>query len=227
MRHQLALAAFALLALTACDDDDPTNPVEQGRVRVVHAISDVTTTDVLMDGNLVKADLAYKTADAYRARTVGEHPIKVREANAAADLVSIDHDIDADEDYTIIAYGSETAPKSLVLTDDNAAPAAGKAKVRVVHAADGEPAFDVYVVEDEGDVATANPVASDIVAGEATAYVAIDAATYFVVLTEVGEKTEVLSVGNVDLTNGKIRTILAVEKAGGGGPIEGVKLNDN
>jgi hypothetical protein len=227
MRHQFALAALALVALTACDDDDPTNPVAQGRVRVVHAISDVTATDILMNDATVKADLAYKAADAYRGRNVGDHEIKVREADATTDLVNLDHEVEEDEDYSIIAYGSEATPKSLVLTDNNAAPAAGKAKVRVVHAADGEAAFDVYVVEDEADVATATPVASDISAGEASAYVPVDAATYFVVLTEVGEKDEVLSVPSVDLTNGKIRTIIAVEKAGGGGPIEGVKLNDN
>ena len=227
MRSQLALAAFALIALTACDDDDATNPVAQGRVRVVHAISDVNATDILFDGATVKTDLAYKAADAYRAQDVGEIPIKIREANAATDLVSIDHDVEADDDYTIIAYGSEATPKSIVLTDNNTAPAANKAKVRIVHAADGEAAFDVYVVEDEDDVATANPSAADISAGEASAYLTVDAGTYVVVLTEVGEKDAVLSVPNVDLTNGKIRTVVAVEKAGGGGPIEGVKLNDN
>lgn len=227
MRHQLALAALALVAITACDDDDATNPVAQGRVRVVHAISDVTATDILIDGATVKTDLAYKAPDVYRARDVGDAEIEIREANAAADLLTLDHEIEEDEDNTIIAYGSEATPKSIVLTDDNAAPAANKAKVRVVHAADGEAAFDVYVVEDEADVATANPVATDIAPGEASAYVTVDAGTYFVVLTEVGAKDELLSVPSVDLTNGKIRTVLAVEKAGGGTPIEGVKLNDN
>ena len=77
----------------------------------------------------------------------------------------------------------------------------------------GTAAFDVYVVEDEADVATATPVATDISSGEASAYVTVDAETYFVVLTEVGEKDEVLSVPNVDLTTGKIRTIVVAEKA--------------
>lgn len=227
MRHQLAIAALALVALTACDDDDPTNPPAQGRVRVVHAISDVTATDILMNGATVKTDLAYKSADVYRARNVGDHEIEVREADAATDLITLDHEIEANKDYSIIAYGSEATSKSLALTDNNAAPAANKAKVRVVHVADGEAAFDVYVVEDEADVATATPVATDISSGEASAYVTVDAETYFVVLTEVGEKDEVLSVPNVDLTTGKIRTIVVAEKAGGGGPIEAVKLNDN
>lgn len=226
MRNLFAITALALIAVTACDDDDSTGPQEQGRIRVVHAISDVTTTDIMIDGNKVKAALAYKSADAYRVGAAGSHPVKVRKANATADLVSVNHTIATDKDYTIIAYGSEAQPKSIVLTDDNAAPAAGKAKVRVVHAADGEPNVDVYVLEDAGDLGAATATATNIAAGAASAYATVDADTYVVILTGVGNKTAVLTVQNVDLTNGKIRTIVATEKAGGGNPIEGVKLDD-
>ncbi|MGI8842685.1 MAG: DUF4397 domain-containing protein [Gemmatimonadaceae bacterium] len=124
------------------------------------------------------------------------------------------------------AYGSEAQPKSIVLTDDNVAPAAGKAKVRVVHAADREPNVDVYVLDDAGDLATATASATRVAPGATSAYATVDARTYVVTLTGVGNKTAVLTVQNVDLTNGRIRTIVATEKAGGGNPIEGVKLDD-
>jgi hypothetical protein len=226
MRFSFAIAALSVFALAACSDDDATNPVPQGRVRVVHAISDVPMTDVLLDGTKVKAGLAYKSADAYRTGTVGQHPVKVRKQNAAADLVSVNHNVQADKDYTIIAYGSEAQPKSFALTDDNTAPAAGKARVRVVHAADGEPNVDVYVVKAVGDLATATAAATNIAPGAASAYVTKDADTYLVIFTGVGNKTAVLTVQNVDLANGKVRTVVAVEKAGGGTPLEGVKLDD-
>ena len=53
MRYSFALAALAFVALAACSDDDATNPTPQGRVRVVHAISDVPKADVLLDGTKV------------------------------------------------------------------------------------------------------------------------------------------------------------------------------
>lgn len=227
MRQLYLLAALALIPLAACDDDDATGPAEQGRIRTVHAISDVATVDVLIDATKVKAGLAYNAADIYRVEDAGAHPVKVREANATTDLVSVNHTVAADKDYTIVAYGSEATPKSIVLTDNNAAPAANKAKVRVVHAADGEPNVDVYVVDDVADVATATPNATNIAPGAASAYLEVNAATYVVVLTGVGNKTAVLTVQNVDLTNGKIRTIIAAEKVGGGTPLVGAKLNDN
>lgn len=227
MRKLYVLAALALIPLAACDDDDSTGPADEGRVRAVHAISDVATVDVLIDAAKVKAGMAYATADIYRAQDVGAHPVKIREANATTDLVSVNHTVAKDKDYTIVAYGSEAQPKSIVLTDNNAAPAANKAKVRVVHAADGEPNVDVYVVKDAGDVATATPAATNLAAGAASAYVEVAADTYLVVLTGAGNKTAVLTVQNVDLTNGKIRTIIAAEKVGGGTPLVGAKLNDN
>jgi hypothetical protein len=150
----------------------------------------------------------------------------VRKQNAAADLVSVNHNVQADKDYTIIAYGSEAQPKSFALTDDKTAPAAGKARVRVVHAADGEPNVDVYVVKAAGDLATATAAATNIAPGAASAYVTKDADTYLVIFTGVGNKTAVLTVQNVDLANGKVRTVVAVEKVGGGTPLEGVKLDD-
>ena len=226
MRYSFALAALAIVALAACDDDDATNPTPQGRVRVVHAISDVPKADVLLDGTKVKAGLDYKSADGYRIGSAGQHAVKVRKENAAADLVSVNQNVQADKDYTIIAYGAEAQPKSIVLTDDNAAPAAGKARVRVVHAADGEPNVDVYVVKAQADLATATAAATNIAPGAASAYITKDADTYLVILTGVGNKTAVLTVQGVDLTNGKVRTIVALEKAGGGTPLEGVKLDD-
>ena len=226
MRYSFALAALAFVALAACSDDDATNPTPQGRVRVVHAISDVPKADVLLDGTKVKAGLDYKNADGYRIGSAGQHAVKVRKENAAADLVSVNQNVQADKDYTIIAYGSEAQPKSIVLTDDNAAPAAGKARVRVVHAADGEPNVDVYVVKTQGDLAGATAAATNIAPGAASAYITKDADTYLVILTGVGNKTAVLTVQGVDLTNGKVRTIVALEKAGGGPPLEGVKLDD-
>lgn len=53
----------------------------------------------------------------------GSHPVKVRKANATTVLVSVNHTIAVNKDYTIIAYGSEAQPESIVLTDDNVAPA--------------------------------------------------------------------------------------------------------
>ena len=230
MRKTFALA-LGLAALTACSDDDGTSPTTRGRIRVVHAVSNVATTDVLFGTSTVKSALAYKAAHGYDEENVGTVSVKVRKAGATANLVSIEQPVAADKDYTIIALGTEAAPQSLVLTDDNVSPAAGKARVRVVHAAIGQGNVDVYVVKAAADIATATAVATDLAPRTAATYAVVDASTgtqtYFVILTTTGTKTPVLSVAGVALASGKIRTVVAVEKAGGGAPLEGVVLADN
>ncbi len=215
---------LGLAAVVACDDDS-TGPVAEGRLRVVHGVANVTLTDVVVGSSTVKTDLAYKGLVSVPVRA-GAWPVKVRKADATTDLVSVSRDVEDDESYTVVAYGTEAAPKSIVLEDDLALPAAGKAKLRVAHAADGRGNVDVYVVKAAGDVATATAVAANVAPGAASAYVTVDADTYVMVLTTAGTKTAVLTVPDVALTEGKVRTIVAVDKAGGGTPLEAVSIAD-
>jgi hypothetical protein len=226
MKYVKLFALLGLVALGACDDDDGSGPAPEGRVRVVQGIANVATADVLLDGTAIKEDLAFKAAEGYRAVGTGARAVKVRKADAVADIVTVNQAVQAGRDYTIIAYGSEAQGKSIALTDDNTAPAANKAELRVVHAASGQANVDVYVVKNAGDLANAAAKATNLAAGSATAYLEVDADTYLVILTGVGNKTALLTVQNVDLTNGKIRTVVALEKAGGGLPLEGIKLDD-
>lgn len=224
--RKLLVLALGLAAFTACDDDDGVGPAPEGRVRVVHAISNVATADVLFGTTTVKAALAYKGAHGYADIDAGARTIKVRKAGAAADLVSVPQTIVQGKAYTIVAMGTEAAPQHLALTDDFTNPAANKAKLRVVHAAMGQGNVDVYVLEELDDLAAATAKAANIAPKAASAYVEVDAGTYVVVLTAAGTKTPVLTMNAVALTTGRVRTIVAVEKAGGGAPIEGVVFAD-
>lgn len=215
---------LGLAAVVACDDDS-TGPVAEGRLRVVHGVANVALADVVVGTATVKTDLAYKGIVGVPVRA-GAWPVKVRKADATTDLVSVSRDVADDESHTIVAYGTEAAPKSLVLEDDLTLPAAGKARLRVAHAADGRGNVDVYVVKAAGDVATATAVATNVAPGAASAYVVVNADTYVVVLTSAGTKDAVLSVAGVALAEGKVRTIVAVDKAGGGTPLEAISIVD-
>lgn len=225
MRKYLVLA-LGLAAFTACDDDDGVGPDAHGRVRVVHAVSNVPSAAVIFGSTTVNPDLDYGAAHGYVDVDVGTWAVKLRKAGAAADLVSVQQVVAQAKDYTIVAMGTEAAPQHLALADDYAAPAANKAKIRFVHAAIGQGNVDAYVVKQAGDLAAAQPKAANLAPKAASAYVEVDADTYIVILTAAGTKTPVLTVNAVALTTGRVRTFVAVEKAGGGAPIEGVVLAD-
>lgn len=226
MRKLTALATLALLSLGACSDDDPVAPTPKGRVRVVHAITGVATTDILFGTDIKKADLAFKGVHENAATPVGNATIKVRKADATADLVSVAQAIENGKAYTIIAFGTEATPQSLALAEDLAAPAAGKAKVRVAHAAAAQGAVDMYVLEDAEELEDADPTKANLAMKAASDYVVVDGGDYDVILTAPGTKDVLLTIANVQLAAGKVVTLVATEKAAGGAPLESVTLID-
>lgn len=228
MRHlSLGVLAIAALFTTACGDDDPTGPDTTGRIRAVHAISNVANVDVLLGTTTYKSNLAYKSQDGFRAVAPGTIAVKFRKAGVATDLVSASTPVTSLGDRTVIALGTEAAPQTLVLVDDNGAPAAGKVKLRVVHAAASASAVDVYVLANANELANATPAKGNLASKAASDYLVRDAGTFVVILTTAGTKTPLLTVADVQVATGKIRTIVAVEKAGGGAPLEAITLVDN
>lgn len=223
---RIAIAAVALVALAACSDET-TAPINEGRVRAVHAISNVGGVDILFNATTYKANVAYKGTDGYRAIITGATPVKFRKTGVAADLHAANVNIANAVDYTFFALGTEAAPQSFMLTDDNSAPAAGKVKLRAVHAAAASGALDVYVLANANELANAVANKANLAAKAASDYIVKDAGTYVVIFTTAGTKTAVLTVNDVQVAAGKIRSIVAVEKAGGGAPLEGIILADN
>lgn len=223
--HRILLALSAVTLLTACDDD-PSGPSNDGRVRVVHAISNVAATDVLLNTTNYKTNLAYKANDGYRTIATGATTIRIRKAGVATDLTTLNQNIVNAAEYTVFAIGTEAAPQSMILTDNNSTPAAGKVKLRAVNAAVAAGAVDVYVLANANELANATPDKANLEVKAATDYIIKNAGTYVVIFTTTGSKTAVLSVGNVQIATGKIRTIAAVEKVGGGTPLESVVLVD-
>jgi Domain of unknown function (DUF4397) len=222
-----ALGIAALFTVAACDDDNPTGPSTNGRIRAVHAVSNVAALDMLLNTTVYKTNVAYKADDGYRSVQTGDFTVRFRKAGFTTDLTTATTTVAASVDRTVIAMGTEAAPQTLVLTDNNAAPAAGKIKVRFVHAAIGTNALDAYILANANELPNATAAATNMAAKSASAYVDRDAGTYTIVFTTTGTKTAVLTMTGVQIAAGKIRTFVAAEKTGGGTPLEGITLSDN
>jgi hypothetical protein len=90
-----------------------------------------------------------------------------------------------------------------VFEDNNAAPAAGKAHVRVIHASPDAPAVDVAVA---GGPVLFSSLAFPNAAGPSP----VDAGTYDLEVRAAGTTTAALEVPGVQAQAGKIYTVLAV-----------------
>lgn len=196
------LGAFALARPAAAAD-------HQARVRVVHASPDAPAVDVWVADKPAFTNAAFKGITDYAALDAGSYGVKVVPAGKTEPAV-IDAKLDlaAGKDYTVVALGKLAEIGPLVLTDNNAAPAAGKAHVRFVHASPDAPAVDIAV--------TGGPVLFKNVAFKGVGdYLPVDAGKYDLEVRVSGTETVALKVPGLGLDAGTVYTVFAMGLAGG------------
>ena len=223
----LTLLLAATTVTAACsDDDDTAGPAGEARVRVVHASPDAPAVDVLVDDAEVLADVPYRAASGYLEVAPGQRNLKVNAAGTATTVIDADVQLTDGTDYTVIASGPVAALAPIVLDDDNTPPGAGNAKVRAIHGAPGAPAVDIYVTAPGSDLEAESPVLTGVEFGDVADYIEAPAGAYQVRVTPTGSKTVVIDSGELSLASGEVRTAIAVDAAGGGGPFELLVLPD-
>ena len=227
MKRTLAFFLLAAVALSAaCSNDGNTGIEGQGRLRIVHVSPDASNLDVVVDGDTVASDLAYLGSSDYIQLTAGGHVMQISETNTTLALIDQDVTVADGADYTVIVGNTLAHIQALVLTDNNNTPPAGTIRVRAVHGAPGAPAVDVYVTDPGADLTLASPAASNVTFGQALPYFDAIAGTYEVRVTPTGAKDVIIDSGAFTLENGQVRTVIAVDAAGGGEPFDFLVLND-
>ena len=140
-RRYLLLAAMpaAALAFSGCGDDD--NGPSQGRVMAIHAAASANARVRVLVDNAELGQLNYGQNTAYVNAASGSRTVKVDvvstttpEQNAITQTLTIA----ADQDQSLFAYAPDpTTVALLAVPDDLTAPAAGQAKIRLVHLGQG------------------------------------------------------------------------------------------
>jgi hypothetical protein len=223
----LCYILLAVSALTACGDDENTNPTgATARLRVVHASPDAPDVDVLVDNAAVLTGVPYLTASDYLDVAAGSRNLKVNAASTSTTVIDAAVTLADGLDYTVIAGGLVSAIEPIVLTDDNSTPPAGRVRVRAIHGAPSAPAVDVYVTAPGTDLTQETPALSNVVFGDVSDYIEAPAGTYQVRIAAAGSKTVVIDSGPLTLSSGQVRTAIAVDAAGGGAPFGLLLLED-
>ncbi|MDQ2050406.1 DUF4397 domain-containing protein [Natronolimnohabitans sp. A-GB9] len=167
-------------------NDGPPEAPPTGGVRVAHFSPDAPNVDILVDGEQVLADVAYRDISPYLELAPGTYQVTI---TAAGDPEAVVYDEEVTVEnafYTLAAIGELEAGTFdvLVLTD------AGSAVVRLAHAAPDAPAVDVS--------AAGQPLFENVAFGETSEYVAVPAGDYTLDVSPAGEPGAV--VASVDVT---------------------------
>jgi hypothetical protein len=205
-----ALSALTLTSVftTSCKKDDAKS---EASILVVHASPDAPGVDLLIDNAKVNsAALAFPKNTGYLKVEAGKRNVKVNVAGTATSVINADADFAADKSYSIFAIDSVAKITAVVLEDNLAAPATGKAHIRFIHLSPNAPAVDVAV--DGGAVVFGNAAFKS-----ATAFTALDAGDYDLEVRVAGTPSVALDLDKITLQAGKIYTVFARGFLGGAG----------
>ncbi|HSN57195.1 MAG TPA: DUF4397 domain-containing protein, partial [Candidatus Sulfomarinibacteraceae bacterium] len=115
--------------------DDPAGNMGGARVRVLHASPDAPAVDILVDDQVVFANLPFEGATDFAEVPAGTYNVKVVPAGLTEPVViETDLDLMAATDYLVVATDLLAAISPVILTADGSTPAAGNAWVRFLHA---------------------------------------------------------------------------------------------
>jgi Domain of unknown function (DUF4397) len=203
----LALSLF-VFASTGCGKDDPVVVVaDSAKAIIVHASPDAPGVNISLDGTVVTAlgTLEFGKSTAYTALpATKEIKVGLRVPAAAADAYTAGVTLKKDVNYTILAI-ERLAKIGFLSFDDTqllVAPAAGKAKVRFIHASPDAPEVDITA---KGSTAKI----FDKVAFKSAAIIETAAGTLDLDVKVAGTQTVALSLPGVKLEAGKIYTVFA------------------
>jgi Domain of unknown function (DUF4397) len=228
--RQLFLATVlpAALAFSACgDDDDDTPAPQQGKVLLVHSapVNSGQVTAFINDQQV--GQLNYGTASAYLNVNAGTPSLRLNSGTSV--LVTQALTIAANQNYSAFAYSPTatigSAPAVLTVTDDLTAPAAGQAKIRVVHLAVNAPTPVRLTLPSPLPGTPGTDLTPDVAFGAASGFVAINPGSYNLSITAGGTtRTQVRAVGDGSGTGtgsktfeaGKIYTVVVQGIAGVG-----------
>lgn len=201
--------------LTGCGSSSSGN----AKVRLVNANPDQSSLDLLSDDTpndntdnrrVVVSGISYGAGSAYTSIGAGSHIMYVQPSGSSNAIINTTMNFSSGSNVTMISANySYSPPTSIVLDDDNSAPASGDFKLRIVNCSPGMGAQDVYIVTSGTDINSSNPVFTSLGFASASSYVTLSAGSYDVVFTPPGSKFVNLSSSNT-WGAGQIRTVLSL-----------------
>lgn len=197
-RTFLAALLPAAVAFSSCGNDDdnkPTPAPDQGNVLISHAAASANVQVTALADDKQVGQLNYGQSSGYLKVNAGSS-VNFKINNSAGQTAATQViPVVKDQNYSVFAYApTATTVGLLPVADDLTAPAAGQAKVRVVHLALGAP---TPVKLSQQTVAGATDVPGVSAAfGGFSSFVSIPANTYNLLITTGTSSTTVVAVGD-------------------------------
>ena len=206
-----------------------TNENSPERIRIVHAAPDAGALSVILDEDEAVSSLPYGEFTEYLPSPEGkEVRIRVYSESEVIPIIDEKKEILSGKDYSL--YLLEEADSDTVVlqlgTDTNTPPDDGQFRLRIGNFSPTNATVDVYLLKPDGRVRDSTPAAAAVAYKAFTKYFDIDAGEFVVKITAADSKTVLLDTGVISGKDGEVRTVVVLEKEGGGKPLSSQYLLD-
>lgn len=185
------------------------------KLRVMNAVPDQTSLDVLVDSKTVTTNVNYGTASSYFSVGSGSHNLQIEPSGITTPIINSTITLSSGNN-TIIAANFTASVTTITLADNKTAPATGDIQLRVVNAAPSLGPGDVYIVAPGTNLTTVSPTIPSLALQSASTYQQIAAGSYEVFFTLPGQKFAYIDSGALTLTAGQNRTLVGLNSQTGG-----------
>ena len=217
----LAPALAATLALSACGPgiDEATRSSggsSDGLVRLVSVADDKPSLDLYASTTVVQAGVAVNTVGAYGSVASGSVSLNVRAPGNPAPIGTVTTTLAKGDHRAVVASTTGATFAVTLLSEDEANPDRGKAKLRVVNLASTEAGpLDLFLAAScTGLPSTATATLPNVSGPSSYVQVASSSTTTHLCLTKAGDRTDVrLDVASLMLSDQRIVTLLLVRAA--------------
>jgi hypothetical protein len=186
------------------------------RFRLMNAIPDEASLEVLVNSTSVANSVAYGTSTGYQSVKSGSQQVEVEPSGSANALLQQSISFTSGADTTVLASNFSSSATFLVLADDNSAPASGDFKLRLVNSSPGLGSVDIYVEAPGTDLFTVSPTVGNVAFNGVVNYESLSAGSYEIMVTPVGQKFTVIDTGSLTFSAGQVRTFVGLNSQAGG-----------
>jgi len=214
LSRALLAALFAVaLALTGCGKKGGGGGNAQ--FRVFNAYSEATALNVAVAGTAVATGLAFQGMTQYTQVSGGSQTLLVNVVGAASPLVNTTVSLGS-TNYSYILYGTSSAFGTTLASDQFNDPGSGMFAVRLLNAAAGVGALDLYLTSPGADLTNTAPTIGNVPYGTLSAFIAVNTAPNFEIrFTTVGTKNVIYDTAPRVFAEHSGTTIVAYSKGSG------------
>jgi hypothetical protein len=205
-----------VLFFTSCSKNEAET---NANLMIVNASPNGSNVDAAVNGSVIVSNLAYPNHSDYKVVASGSSNITVTSTGSSTAFINGTLTMEAGSYYSLYVTDSANKRKEAITKDDLSAPAAGKAKIRILHLSPNTGALDIAITG--SGTSTINMTGrsfNDIRTNTSyAAFQEVDAAGLSLQLKVAGSSTTVATIPVPALTAGKIYTFIIKGFTGGTG----------